>query len=189
MAAEKPSAPVRPRRTRRRRAGRARCRAGKLSRQCDAAWRGRGAARRSTAARANGSRGLPRPARSAWRLTVERRTREPEDDSRRLARLCAGQAHADGLAGRESNGAWRREAHPGDDAANDCRAGEAGAAGSDRHRGRRAVRTHAPSGDRRAAAAPAIPRNAGCEPHALFRRRSRRRACGVRVQGRRRRRS
>ena len=49
-------------------------------------------------------------------------------DSRRLARLRAGQARADRLAGRESDRARRRAADPGDDPADDRRAGQARAA-------------------------------------------------------------
>ena len=47
-------------------------------------------------------------------LAVERRTREPESDPRRLAGLRAGQAQPDRLAGRESDRARRRAADPGD---------------------------------------------------------------------------
>ena len=108
-------------------------------------------------------------------LSVERRTREPEDDSGRLARLCSGQADADGLAGRKGHGARRREAHPGDDAAHDRRAGEAGAAGSDRDRSGRAMRTDAPAGDRGAGAARAISRS-GTDRTLYFADEARRRA-------------
>ena len=65
------------------------------------------------------------------------------DDPRRLAGLRAGQAGADRLAGRESDRARRRAADPGDDPADDRRAGQARAAGSDRDRGRRAMRPDA----------------------------------------------
>ena len=65
------------------------------------------------------------------------------DDPRRLARLRAGQARADRLAGREGDRARRRAAAAGDDPADDRRAGEARAAASDRDRGGRAVRPDA----------------------------------------------
>ena len=61
-------------------------------------------------------------------LAVERRTREPRDDPRPLARLRAGEARADRLAGREGDRARRGAAAPGDDPADGRRAGEARAA-------------------------------------------------------------
>ena len=67
-------------------------------------------------------------AKKRMTLIVERQDPRAGDRSRRLARLRAGQARADRLAGRESDRARRRAADPGDDAADDRRAGQARAA-------------------------------------------------------------
>ena len=118
-------------------------------------------------------------------LAVERQDARAGDDPRRLARLRAGQARADRLAGREGDRARRGAADPGDDAADDRRAGEARTAGSDRDRGRRAMRPDAAAGDRRAGAARSScsqqPRSGAAT---LFRRRRRRRAGRRRVRAR-----
>ena len=89
-------------------------------------------------------------------LAVERQDARARDDPGRLARLRAGEAGADRLAGRKGDRAGRRAADPGDDAAHDRRAREARTAGSDRDRSGGAMRSDAPAGDRRADAAQSI---------------------------------
>ena len=77
------------------------------------------------------------------RMTLARRAQDARagNDPRRLARLRAGEAPGDRLAGREGDRARRGAADPGDHPADDRRAREAGAPRGDRDRGRRAMRT------------------------------------------------
>ena len=96
--------------------------------------------------------GKKRMALYAW--SAGRASRRPFPDVW-LAFAPVKRTQTDWLVGK-GNGAWRREAHARDDSAHDRGAGEAGAAGGNRHRGRRAMRTHAASGDRGAGAARAI---------------------------------
>ena len=89
-------------------------------------------------------------------LTVERRTREPETiPDVWLAFAPVKRTQTDWLVEKATE-LGVAEARARDDPADDRRAGKAGAAGSDRDRGGRAMRTHAASGDRRAGAARAI---------------------------------
>ena len=102
-------------------------RPGQLSRQCAAARR-RGELMLFDGASGEWLARIAEAGKKRMTLRVERKHARARGHARPLARLRAGQARADRLAGREGDRARRRAADAGDDPAHDRRAGEARAA-------------------------------------------------------------